>query len=107
MWCPEGYCDRYKRHEGGWCGPSSTFHECFDPSSNTIVKAVWTGSLTRTKAPKGWVSNPDRCDEERIITDPHAETRANAEPAWNLRNLGTYIATTFAVCWRCRRTSTP
>merc|ERR1719378_1652143 len=62
MWCPEGYCDRYVEQPEGFAGPASVFHECYNPSTNATDPGVWTGSLSETVAPDGWVEGPEACD---------------------------------------------
>jgi len=65
MWCPEGYCDMpVTTNPTGFVGPSSAFHECYDSSTNTTVDEVWTGSLSDTVVPEGWIEFPDECPEE-------------------------------------------
>ena len=64
MWCPVGSCSRQIVLEPGFAGPNSAFVECFDPSSGSVVDEVWTGTLSETVAPDGWVVNPDSCPDE-------------------------------------------
>jgi hypothetical protein len=63
MWCPAGYCDRFIEHQGGFVGPNSSFHECYNPDTGDVVDEVWTGFLTGVVAPAGWVKNPISCDD--------------------------------------------
>ena len=42
MWCPEGYCDRSV--DLPCCGPTSRYHECYDPASGSVVDEAWTGA---------------------------------------------------------------
>ena len=62
-WCPPGCCDRPVNPGEGFAGPQSAFHECYDPGTGNVVDEVWTGELTNTTVPEGWVS-PEPCAEE-------------------------------------------
>ena len=63
MWCPSSsYCDRPVNPDIT-AGPQSVFHECYNPITNTIID-VWTGSLSETVAPAGWVMDPAPCTTE-------------------------------------------
>eukprot|EP00548_Thalassiothrix_antarctica_P003797 CAMPEP_0194131598 /NCGR_PEP_ID=MMETSP0152-20130528/2344_1 /TAXON_ID=1049557 /ORGANISM="Thalassiothrix antarctica, Strain L6-D1" /LENGTH=144 /DNA_ID=CAMNT_0038826441 /DNA_START=59 /DNA_END=493 /DNA_ORIENTATION=+ len=59
MWCPEGYCDQAVKLD--LVGPKSSFHICYDPSSNSTLDEVWTGELSDSIASDGWIANPDPC----------------------------------------------
>lgn len=61
MWCPEGYCRRAVNPGEGFAGPARAFNECYDPSTNTVVDEVWTGELSETVAPEGWIKDPVSC----------------------------------------------
>ena len=63
MYCPEGYCDRFVSHDnGGFVGPASSFHECYNPETGDVMDEVWTGSSSNVVAPEGWVENPPPCE---------------------------------------------
>ena len=61
MWCPEGYCRRAVNPGEGFAGPASAFNECYSPSTDSVVDEVWTGELSETVAPEGWIENPASC----------------------------------------------
>mmetsp|Transcript_21699 Transcript_21699/g.24725 ORF Transcript_21699/g.24725 Transcript_21699/m.24725 type:complete len:145 (-) Transcript_21699:176-610(-) len=60
MWCPWGYCDQAVV-KLDLVGPESSFHICYNPSSNSTFDAVWTGELSDSIAFDGWIANPDPC----------------------------------------------
>ena len=61
MWCPEGYCRRAVNPGDGFVGPARAFNECYSPSTDSVVDEVWTGELSETVAPEGWIENPASC----------------------------------------------
>ena len=54
-YCPPGSCLRDVRRPSGALGAASGGTECFNPSSNVVTDEIWTGSLTDTQPPAGWV----------------------------------------------------
>ena len=62
MWCPEGYCDRSV--DLPCCGPTSRYHECYDPASGSVVDEAWTGARSDVVPPAGWVRNPRPCRDD-------------------------------------------
>ncbi|KAL9178416.1 hypothetical protein ACHAXT_003746 [Thalassiosira profunda] len=63
MWCPPDTCQIY-RNPYGYVGGRSSFEKCYDPQSDRISSAVWTGSETDVEAPRGWVEDPPYCTAE-------------------------------------------
>ena len=88
MWCPSSsYCDRPVNPDIT-AGPQSVFHECYNPITNTIID-VWTGSLSETVAPAGWVMDPAPCTTERATVTAMlrgGRTTRNMTPASSPEN---------------------
>ena len=74
MWCPEGYCRRAVNPGDGFAGPASAFNECYSPSTDSVVDEVWTGELSETVAPEGWIENPASCVTDETSNKTSDET---------------------------------
>jgi len=74
MWCPEGYCRRKVNPGDGFSGPQRAFNECYNPSTDSVVDEVWTGELSETVAPEGWIENPASCVTDETSNKTSVET---------------------------------
>ena len=59
--CPVGACIRDIRRPGT-VGSRSASVECYDPTSDEVYDEVWTGSLSDTVVPPGWVKVASNLD---------------------------------------------
>lgn len=67
-WCPSSsYCKRRLNRGPGCAGRQSAFSDCYDPVTETSVKAVWTGYLSDMDAPEGWVLDPGPCTRTVVV----------------------------------------
>ena len=67
-WCPSAsYCKRPLNPGPDFAGPQSAFYDCYDPVTATSAQAVWTGSLSDTDEPEGWVLDPGLCTRTEAV----------------------------------------
>ena len=59
IWCPPDNCEIYT-NPYGYAGADSSFFKCYNPVTDETTDGVWTGSLSDTSAPEGYVE-PEMC----------------------------------------------
>eukprot|EP00579_Thalassiosira_antarctica_P028335 CAMPEP_0202004858 /NCGR_PEP_ID=MMETSP0905-20130828/10068_1 /ASSEMBLY_ACC=CAM_ASM_000554 /TAXON_ID=420261 /ORGANISM="Thalassiosira antarctica, Strain CCMP982" /LENGTH=274 /DNA_ID=CAMNT_0048562303 /DNA_START=74 /DNA_END=898 /DNA_ORIENTATION=+ len=59
IWCPPDNCEIYT-NPYGYVGADSSFFKCYNPATDETTDGVWTGSLSDTSAPEGYVE-PEMC----------------------------------------------
>ena len=69
-WCPSSsYCVRPINPGPSFAGPQSAFQDCYDPLTETSVEGVFTGALSDTDTPEGWVLDPGACTRTEVVPD--------------------------------------
>eukprot|EP00984_Skeletonema_dohrnii_P017157 scaffold7749_cov105-Skeletonema_dohrnii-CCMP3373.AAC.1 len=62
-YCAPGSCLLYKNPLGLLGESRSNVWKCYDEKTGNTSEAVWTGSKTTVKPPKGWIKNPEKCQD--------------------------------------------
>ena len=58
--CPPDNCEIYTNPYGFSGGAQSSFHKCYNPTTDEVSEGVWTGSKTNVTAPEGYIE-PEEC----------------------------------------------
>lgn len=67
-WCPSSsYCVRPINPGPSFAGPQSAFQDCYDPLTETSVEGAFTGALSDTDIPEGWVLDPGACTRNEVV----------------------------------------
>jgi len=64
MWCPPDSCEHSIDTPEGFVGPSSAFQGCYNVTTKSVDRGIWTGALTEIAPPEGWVKNPEPCSSD-------------------------------------------